>query len=82
MISIKGLSFYYGKKEIFSNYNLIIPDGEVCLITGVNGVGKTTLLRLIAGVLRPKSGKINFDIESEADPRQKIGFISDQLSLY
>ena len=63
MISVKELTFYYGKKEIFSNYNLFIPNGEVCLITGVNGVGKTTLLRLIAGVLRAKSGEVKFDIE-------------------
>lgn len=82
MISVKDLTFNYGKKEIFSHYNLNVPDGEVCLITGVNGVGKTTLLRLMAGVLRPKSGEVKFDIEPEEDPRQKIGFISDHLSLY
>ena len=80
MISVKELTFNYGKKEIFSHYNLFVPEGEVCLITGVNGVGKTTLLRLMAGVLRPKSGEVKFDIKSEEDPRQKIGFKAPEAS--
>ncbi len=56
MISIKELSFSYGKLKVFENFNLGVSEGEVCLITGINGVGKSTLLRLIAGVLRPEKG--------------------------
>ena len=44
------------------------------------GTRKTTLLRLMAGVLRPKSGEVKFDIESEEDPRQKIGFKAPEAS--
>jgi len=82
MIEIEGLSFSYGKKMIFKDFNLRIPNSQVCLITGINGVGKSTLLRLMAGVLRPAKGQILFDSNMGADPRAKIGFISDALSLY
>jgi ABC-2 type transport system ATP-binding protein len=82
MIDIENLSFSYGKTRVFKDFNLSIPDGQVCLITGINGVGKSTLLRLMAGVLRPDKGNIRFDPCLGPDPRRKIGFISDALSLY
>jgi len=82
MINIKNLYFNYGKAKIYNNFNLEIKEGEVTLITGINGVGKSTLLRVIAGVLKPASGEIGFDEQLGKDPRRKIGFISDSLSLY
>lgn len=82
MITVKDLSFSYGKLKVFENFNLDIPEGQVCLITGINGVGKSTLLRLMAGVLRPAKGEIIFDEKLGDDPKRKIGFISDILSLY
>jgi ABC-2 type transport system ATP-binding protein len=82
MIKIDNLTFGYGKKKIFESFNLEIPDGQTCLVTGINGVGKSTLLRLIAGVLLPDEGSITFGSRMPADPRFKIGFISDKISLY
>jgi ABC-type multidrug transport system ATPase subunit len=82
MIEIKNLSFAYEKTKVFEDFNLSISKGKVVLITGVNGVGKSTLLRLIAGALIPDKGKILFPAEMGKDPRKKIGFISDRLSLY
>ena len=82
MIIIKDLSFSYGKLKVFENFSLEVPEEEVCLITGINGVGKSTLLRLMAKVLLPAAGKIIFDEKLGQDPRYKIGFISDILSLY
>jgi len=82
VIDIKNLSFSYGKIKVFKNFNLNVPEGQVCLITGINGVGKTTLLRLIAGVLKQAGGRIVYNEKMGEDPRRKIGFISDILSLY
>jgi ABC-2 type transport system ATP-binding protein len=82
MIDIRSLSFSYGKTQVFKDFDLQIPDNQICLITGINGVGKSTLLRLVAGVLRPDKGKILYGPKMSADPRKKIGFISDALSLY
>lgn len=58
MIKIENLCFSYGEKQIFRDFSLDIPDnGKVCFF-GESGFGKTTLLRLIAGLETPQSGKI------------------------
>jgi len=82
MIKIKGLHFNYGKAKIFTDFNLEIEEGKVTLITGINGVGKSTLLRLLAGVLKPAKGEIVYPETMGSDPRRYIGFISDSASLY
>jgi len=82
MIKIKNMDFKYGKKCIFNNFNLSIYEGESCLITGINGVGKSTILRLMAGVLLPDNGVIEYSDKLGKRPKQKIGFISDKLSMY
>jgi len=82
MITIDHLHFGYGRKPIFADFNFKVPTGQVCLVTGINGVGKSTLLKLIAGVLRPEKGTIAYDPSLGQEPRRKIGFISDRLSIY
>lgn len=82
MIAIKNLTFGYERARIYHGFNLHIPAGQACLITGINGVGKSTLLRLMAGVLRPDKGEVVFHPSLGDNPRRKIGFISDGLSLY
>ena len=82
MININNVSFGYKKQMIFKDFNLEIKKGETTLITGINGVGKTTLLRLMSGVLYPIKGDIRYSADFGEDPRSKIGFISDQMKLY
>lgn len=82
MIKIKNLSFKFDKVEIFKDFNLNIFEGESCVITGINGVGKSTLLRLMAGVMLPDSGVVEYSEKLGDRPKQKIGFISDKISMY
>jgi ABC-2 type transport system ATP-binding protein len=82
MIKIKDMVFGYGKQRIFDSFNLEIEKGETVLITGINGTGKTTLLRLLAGALTPVSGTVQYDPGLGDNPRMKIGFISDRMRLY
>lgn len=56
MISIKNLNFNYGKNKVFSNLDLNIECGKIYGLLGENGVGKTTLLKLISGLLPVKKG--------------------------
>jgi ABC-2 type transport system ATP-binding protein len=58
MISIQNLSFAYKKKPVFNGLNLQFEAGHVYGLLGKNGTGKTSLLRNIAGLLRPKNGSI------------------------
>ena len=58
-VDIRGMSFYREHRAIFSNVDMKIPKGKVTAIMGPSGTGKTTLLRLIGGQLKPTSGSIN-----------------------
>lgn len=61
LVQIEGLRFFRGDRAIFDGIDLEIPRGNVVAIMGPSGTGKTTLLRLIGGQLRPHEGRILVD---------------------
>jgi len=61
LIEIHDLGYEINGRSIFSGLNLTIPRGRITALMGPSGTGKTTLLRLITGQLRPTSGKVLFD---------------------
>ena len=60
MIEIKNLSFSYGKKKqsVFNDFSLTLDKGSVYGLLGKNGTGKSTLLYLMTGLLRPQAGRV------------------------
>lgn len=60
MLQIDNLSVAYGETLILRDVNLTVGPGEVVCLMGRNGVGKTTLLKSIMGLLRPRAGRIQF----------------------
>ena len=60
LVSIQGVTFGYDARVVLSEVSLDFPRGQVVAIMGNSGCGKTTLLRLIGGVIRPQSGRILF----------------------
>ena len=60
IVDIKNLTFKRGDRVIYNNISLSIPKGKVTAIMGPSGIGKTTLLRLIGGQIRPENGQILF----------------------
>ncbi|NQY87066.1 MAG: phospholipid ABC transporter ATP-binding protein MlaF [Colwellia sp.] len=60
LIEIENLTFTRGERIIYNDISLSIPIGKVTAIMGPSGIGKTTLLRLIGGQIKPDSGKILF----------------------
>jgi len=60
IVEINQMSFSRGDRPIYTDMNLRIPKGKVTAIMGPSGIGKTTLLRLIGGQLKPDSGQILF----------------------
>lgn len=63
LITISDLAFSHGDRLLYDRINLTIPRGKVTAVMGPSGIGKTTLLRLIGGQLKPESGHILFDGE-------------------
>jgi len=60
LVVINNLTFKRGERVIYDDISLVIPKGKVTAIMGPSGIGKTTLLRLIGGQIRPESGQILF----------------------
>jgi urea transport system ATP-binding protein len=61
MLEIKGLNVAYGESQVLWDVSLDVPAGGVVCLMGRNGVGKTTLLKTIMGLLPARSGRIVFD---------------------
>jgi phospholipid/cholesterol/gamma-HCH transport system ATP-binding protein len=61
LLKISNLSYYRGERAIFKDLSLTIPKGKVTAVMGPSGTGKTTLLKLIGGQLRPAAGSIEFE---------------------
>ena len=61
LVRIRGLKFYRGTRAIFDGVDIDIPRRKVTAIMGPSGTGKTTLLKLIGGQLRPDAGTIEVD---------------------
>lgn len=59
MLSVSGLSFERYFERVFEPVTFDLPEGSLLLVTGSNGCGKTTMLRLLAGLLEPSEGKIH-----------------------
>ena len=60
MLEISGLNVYYGESHILRNVDLSVPVGQMVCLIGRNGVGKTTLLKTVMGLLQPRTGNIVF----------------------
>jgi urea transport system ATP-binding protein len=61
MLQVSGVNFYYGESHILRDVDLSVPRGQMVCLIGRNGVGKTTLLKNIIGLLKPRTGDILFD---------------------
>jgi len=60
LLAIDGLHVAMGPQEILHGIRLTVPEGGIVAVLGSNGVGKTTLMRTVSGIYRPRSGSITF----------------------
>lgn len=82
LVEIHDMSFYRGSRPIYKNMNLTVPKGKVTAIMGPSGIGKTTLLKLIGGQLKPQSGTILFDGENIPSlSRSKLYQVRKRMSM-
>jgi branched-chain amino acid transport system ATP-binding protein len=60
MLGVEGLDVFYGDAQALDGVSLTVEEGSIVAIVGANGAGKTSLIRTIAGMLRPARGRITF----------------------
>ncbi len=80
MLSVKDLNVYYGSIHALKGISFDVDEGEIVTLIGANGAGKSTTLNTIAGLLRPRTGSIDYLGESlVATPAHKI--VNRQIAL-
>ena len=81
LLEMRGLNTYYGESHILRDVDLTVKAGEMVCLIGRNGVGKTTLLKSLIGLLRPRRGEIVFNgipLDRQAPPqraRAGLGYV-------
>ena len=84
-ITTTGLTKRYGKTAALNDCTITVPEGRICALIGPNSAGKTTLLRLLAGLSRPTAGQVTVN---GSVPRQdpaflaEIGYLAQEIPLY
>jgi urea transport system ATP-binding protein len=81
MLDVRGLNQFYGGSHILWDVDLAVPEGSCTCLMGRNGMGKTTLLKCIMGLLPTRSGTMNYGLDGErvdiarvtADRRARLG---------
>lgn len=90
LVDVRDVTFAYEERNVLQNINLTVPKGKVVSIMGISGCGKTTLLRLIGGQLKPTQGDIIFDGKSVPslnttelfNLRRKMGMLFQMGALF
>jgi ABC-2 type transport system ATP-binding protein len=86
LVAVDGVAKRYARRVAIQNLTLTLQSGEVFGLVGANGGGKTTTLRLLAGLLRPDEGRghvLGFDLRRGArEIRTHVGYMAQRFSLY
>ncbi len=84
MIEVQGLAKYFGRFSALRDLRISVPQGQFIALFGRNGAGKTTFLRILAGLSRPSSGTVTIQSArpGSQDARGMIGYLSHNTALY
>ncbi len=85
MIEVRGLAKYFGRFSALRNLDLTVKRGEFIAIFGKNGAGKTTFLKILAGLSKPSSGEVQIQLPGLTTPqslRGAVGYLSHNTALY
>ncbi len=85
MIKLNNISFKYDKELILDNFNLNVKTNEKIALVGMSGSGKSTILRIIAGLEKPQKGKVFIDSKDVGNIptfQRNIGFLFQNYALF
>jgi branched-chain amino acid transport system ATP-binding protein len=88
MLDIRNIHVHYGTSHVVQGIDLAVSAGEVIGIFGRNGVGKTTLLKTVAGWIQPTAGEIDFDgkridgLPADRISRGGVGFVPEDRRIF
>ena len=88
MLSISALDVYYGESHVIRDVSFELKDGETVAIMGRNGMGKSTLLKALIGMLKPRAGQVSFNGRelSQAETYERVaagmGFVPQGRMIF
>ena len=86
MIELVGLKKFFGDLKAVNGIDLLIPKGEFFAVLGPNAAGKTTTIKMIAGLMKPSEGRVRvaeFDVQDQAlEARSRLAYVPDFPFLY
>ncbi|RQP07095.1 MAG: ABC transporter ATP-binding protein [Paracoccus sp. BP8] len=88
LLNVRDLHAWYGESHVLHGVNLTVAEGETICILGRNGMGKTTTLRTIMGILRKRTGKIEFAgrdmtaLPLHRTARAGLGFVPEERGIF
>ena len=85
ILKLEDISMKYERKYILDGLNLTIEHGELLVLLGESGCGKTSLLKIVAGIINPEKGKIyanEEDITDTPPQKRKIGYVPQAQVLF
>ncbi|AFM35081.1 MULTISPECIES: ABC transporter ATP-binding protein [Stutzerimonas stutzeri subgroup] len=88
LLSVRDLNAWYGESHALHGIDLDVHQGETVTLLGRNGVGKTTALRSIVGIIRKRSGSIRFDgkdmlrVPLHRTARHGIGYVPEERGIF
>ncbi|NLS04292.1 ABC transporter ATP-binding protein [Rhizobium sp. P32RR-XVIII] len=88
LLEVRGLNAWYGESHILHGVDMHVGEGETITILGRNGVGKTTTLRTITGIVRARKGRISFggadmmQVPLHKTAHKGIGFVPEERGIF
>ncbi|MBY5402697.1 MULTISPECIES: ABC transporter ATP-binding protein [Rhizobium] len=88
LLEVQGLNAWYGESHVLHGVDMRVAEGETITILGRNGVGKTTTLRTITGIVRARRGKISFagsdmmQVPLHKTAHRGIGFVPEERGIF
>jgi len=88
MLTITDLRVFYGESRVLNDISIDVPDGQIVCLMGRNGMGKTTLLKSVMGLLKARQGKIVFDnkditrMATHMRARSGIGYVPQGRGIF
>ena len=90
LVELRGVDIAFGRHQVLRNINFSIPRGQTVAVIGESGCGKTVLLKVMIGLVKPKRGEVRFDGQNLATlndqeltkARTRYGFVFQQAALF
>lgn len=83
MLEVRGLKKKFRRKQVLNHVSFKAKKGEITVLLGINGVGKSTILKIIMGLVKENQGEVLFDGEKRSyKTYEKIAFVPDVINTY